>query len=164
MRYKGYGAIGHIGLDWTPTHLNIIQKQIMSILEKLHKRDVSTKIEKSAVPQPAAADDPQARRPTTPCLRQHPGPTPPYGLHHWQDAYGNWRCTQCDPPATLAMVRDECLVSIDGDGAGRSTTPTHDAGPGVLIVGDDDPAIPPAWRGRWEFWTDKHGENHYTKV
>jgi hypothetical protein len=55
--------------------------------------------------------------PTKPCPKKHPGPTPPYGLHHWLDPFGTWHCTECEPPATRAMVRDEIIVGVEVDGA-----------------------------------------------
>ena len=33
----------------------------------------------------------------------------------WLDAYGRWHCAECDPPASLAMVRAE---HHHGDGSG----------------------------------------------
>lgn len=53
-------------------------------------------------------------RPSQPCPAGH---TLPYGLHHWRDCYGNWRCTECDPPAALAMVREEMLVGSEIENA-----------------------------------------------
>jgi len=46
-------------------------------------------------------------RPDRPCPAGHP---PPYGYHHWMDIYGVWRCTECRPPASAAMAKEEFLA------------------------------------------------------
>lgn len=45
--------------------------------------------------------------PTQPCPVRHEHSP---GLHHWRDSYGEWHCTECFPPAVMAMVREECVV------------------------------------------------------
>jgi hypothetical protein len=51
-------------------------------------------------------------RPTAICPAGH---TPPAGRHHWLDPYGVWHCTACNPPASLAMVRNEILLPGPGE-------------------------------------------------
>ncbi len=73
----------------------------MSILEKISAADITTRIENSFVPQVQDDERPAAR------CEKHPEP---YGRHFWRDAYGNWNCTECHPPAVLASVCGEWLV------------------------------------------------------
>ena len=105
-------ALGHSGHHGTPTQFNIFfATKIMGILSKITAGE-------SAEKKPAAMNkttlEPFNDRPTVPCTRQHPGPTPPYGLHHWRDLYGVWHCTQCEPPASVAMIREQMLVDPNG--------------------------------------------------
>jgi hypothetical protein len=51
-------------------------------------------------------------RPTKPCGA---GCKPPYGRHFWRDTYGQWHCTECDPPAAYAMVKEEFLLPREGE-------------------------------------------------
>ena len=68
-------------------------------------------------------------RPSRPCPAGHPLP---YGLHHWQDPYGQWHCTECHPPAAPAMVRDE--VVVDAHGVATTDDFTVSAGGKVLNI------------------------------
>ena len=86
----------------------------MSLLKKMLAADISTKIEKSITPQQAEVEDPSIRRPTAPCPKNH---TPPAGRHFWLDTFGCWHCTECDPPAVVAMVRDQVLIARDAGNA-----------------------------------------------
>lgn len=72
--------------------------------------------------------------PSRPCPAGHPLP---YGLHHWQDAFGIWRCTECHPPASLAFVRSEILVG--GNSAENEKTEIFDGG---FILAVDFPGQP----------------------
>jgi hypothetical protein len=104
----------------------------VGVLSKILNRNQSTENKKISLPENStpenspgnSREEKKSTRPTEPCPNQHPGPTPPYGLHHWLDSYGQWHCTQCEPPATLGMVRDEMLIDLsgrNGDGKNAST-------------------------------------------
>lgn len=102
---------------------------------------------------------PKTRRPTARCgICQ-----PPYGRHFWMDAYGEWRCTQCSPPAVFAMVRDQVLVPADDGGGPQRCVESADVplGPdGEFVAGD---AFPAYSRGRWRYYEDRGGR-HWERI
>ncbi len=71
--------------------------------------------------------------PVEPC-RKH---QPPYGRHFWRDSFGTWRCTECFPPAALAMVREQTLVESNPEGA--ATSDSFRISPGLVIMAIDTP-------------------------
>ena len=84
----------------------------MGILQKIISASNAANIKPTGNPAtPAgqgAASEPTTRRPNARC----PVCLPPYGRHFWQDTYGVWWCTQCRPPAAVAMVRDQVLAGL----------------------------------------------------
>lgn len=96
----------------------------MGLLAKINKNVSATEIKNNSVRLPTATT-----RPAAPCPDGHPLP---YGLHHWQDPYGQWHCTECHPPAAPAMVRDE--VVVDAKGESISDDFTVSAGGKVLNI------------------------------
>jgi len=138
----------------------------MGILQKILAVPNSPKLKKLDPATPAghgSASEPSTRRPAAHC----PVCLPPYGRHYWQDSYGLWRCTQCHPPAAVAMVRDQVLVDgsgIDGgpDGAhGEQLAPIASSdGSSEIVAGD---AFPSYARGRWRYYEARWGR-HWEKV
>lgn len=115
----------------------------MGILEEIQQNDLSKKVSEL----PATKVRISAEWPDAPCLAGHPYP---YGLHHWKDPYGQWHCTECNPPSALSMVRDEIVVHSPDDPvcgtqiAHPSLAPFFDM-PGIRIIGVQTPA------GDWLF-------------
>ena len=66
-----------------------------------------TEIENSAIEKSTRSP---GTRPDRPCPAGH---QPPYGRHHWMDNYGVWHCTECHPPASTAMIKEEFLVGLE---------------------------------------------------
>ena len=94
------------------------------------------------------------RRPTARCEKCQP----PYGRHFWLDSYGEWRCTQCHPPAAAAMVRDQVLVAdVDHGTQGGRQDDVVPLGPGGEFVAGDE--YPVNARGRWQYYEDRVGRH-----
>jgi len=105
------------------------------------------------------APKPTTRRPTTQC----PVCLPPYGRHYWRDTYGTWRCTQCHPPAIMAMVREQCLVGDGGVDGAQGEQPALIAssdGSSEIVAGEEFPAYA---RGRWRYYEDRWGR-HWERI
>lgn len=90
----------------------------MNVIEKIRRQNQEIKsASRQAVPQQApgrdgaAGDRPAARCPA--CIAADQPAV--YGWHFWRDPYGTWHCTECEPPATDAMVRDWVLVDRYAD-------------------------------------------------
>ena len=88
----------------------------MSLLEKIadSQRQNLPVVGASAVDHPA-----QASADPAPAVALFPPPRercrvcqPPAGRHFWLDVYGEWTCTTCCGPASLAQVRAEHLVPL----------------------------------------------------
>lgn len=77
-----------------------------------------------------------------------------YGRHYWRDAYGTWHCTECEPPAVLAMVREEVLIDPDGPDGGKNT----DGKPhGPKIIQAELSQFPRSVAGEWRERPDHAG-------
>ena len=102
---------------------------------------------------PEKKSEPQNIKPSTPATPTAPCEIckPPYGRHFWSDPYGCWHCTQCNPPASLAMVRDQMLLAADGS---PDVTVISPDGSTRINAGEEFPAYA---RGRWRFFEDRHG-------
>jgi hypothetical protein len=102
------------------------------------------------------AAEPTTRRPTDRC----PICPSPYGRHFWRDSYGFWRCTQCHPPAAVAMVREQCLVSDGGPNGTGGEQLALIASSGEIVAGE---AFPAYARGRWRYYEDRWGR-HFERI
>lgn len=106
----------------------------MNVIEKIRRQNQeSESASRQAVPRKAPERDgamgPANGQPTASQRQTNIHPTRPaarcptcaglgavaerpavYGWHFWRDPYGTWHCTECEPPAADAMVRDWVLV------------------------------------------------------
>lgn len=106
-----------------------------------------------------SASEPTIRRPTVRCSVC----LPPYGRHYWLDSYGTWRCTQCHPPAAVAMVRDQILVPLGDVGAepaGQADELALIASSGEFTASGEFPSYA---RGRWRYYEDRWGR-HWERI
>lgn len=153
----------------------------MGILEKIARNSVVTKLEKmQAAPREENSDpgtcDEKKSSTTTPdrakaSMLSSPSSMaaestgrpiarcvvcqPPYGRHFWRDAYRTWHCTQCDPPAALAFVREEFLFPEFPDAHEIDTEK-------IILTADGE--TPEFFQGEWAWLSDGFGNWGWEKT